>query len=172
MCCSSRSASHHSPVRWGLVGCGEMMQSFIVPALQSIPHARIVACVSSSASSSRSSRLWSLVSRHPSIRLHASLESLLSDSSVDAIYIASPTGSRLDMTRRICASAASASTAASASASATSARSRKPCIMQLPMARSVFWEQRPPHWLRHFICDKGDVDALATPTCDVAEPLI
>lgn len=73
------------PLRWGVIGLGWVAADFVVPAIQSNPGSKLVACLGSSAEKSRA-----FAARFAIPRAHATLEALMADGEVDAVYVATP----------------------------------------------------------------------------------
>ncbi len=78
----SRSAS---VVRWGIVGLGWVSTDFTGPGMVRSPGSRIVACLGSSPEKGKA-----FAERFAVERVHASLEAMMTDRDVDAIYVATP----------------------------------------------------------------------------------
>ena len=75
-----------TPVGIGLMGCGRIAESVHVPIVTRLATARLVAAADTSAER----RAW--LGRHvPDVQLHATWESLLQDSNVEAVIVALPT---------------------------------------------------------------------------------
>ena len=74
-----------SPLGWGIVGLGWVSADFTAPAILKSPGSRLVACLGSSHEKSRA-----VAERFVVPRAHASLEALMADPEVDAIYVATP----------------------------------------------------------------------------------
>ena len=73
-------------IRWGIVGGGELAQKSVVPALALLPDSELVAVTSRRPESARA------FAAKNGIRAHDTLEALLADPEVDAVYIATPNG--------------------------------------------------------------------------------
>ena len=78
----TRSAS---VLRWGIVGLGWVSTDFTGPAMVKSPGSRIAACLGSSPEKGRA-----FAQRFPVDRVHASLDAMMGDREVDAIYVATP----------------------------------------------------------------------------------
>lgn len=74
-----------APVRWGLVGLGWVASDFVAPAMMASATADIVACLGSSQAKSEA-----FARRFEVPRVHHSLEELMRDPNLDAVYIALP----------------------------------------------------------------------------------
>ena len=72
-------------IRWGLVGCGDVAEHKGGPGLIEADGSRLVAVASRDAR-----RAADFAQRHGAERHHTTLEALLSDSEVDAVYVATP----------------------------------------------------------------------------------
>lgn len=73
------------PLRWGLIGTGWVVADFFVPGLLKCPGSRLAACLGSSEEKSRA-----FAARFGIAHAHPTLDSLLSDRDVDAVYVATP----------------------------------------------------------------------------------
>ena len=73
------------PLRWGVIGTGWVVADFFVPGLLKCPGSRLVACLGSSAEKSKA-----FAARFDVAHAHATLQSLLADREVDAVYVATP----------------------------------------------------------------------------------
>ena len=80
------------PVRWGVIGCGQIAVDKTIPALLAAAGARLVAIAD--VLPARRALALELAARagRADVRAHDSAEALLADSGVDAVYIALPTG--------------------------------------------------------------------------------
>lgn len=85
-------------VRWGIIGCGSVAEHKGGPALYNVPRSRLVAVMSRSLEKARS-----FAGRHGAARYLASVEDLLSDPEVDAVYVATPPNSHAELTARAAA---------------------------------------------------------------------
>ncbi|MGN6809251.1 MAG: Gfo/Idh/MocA family protein [Thermomicrobiales bacterium] len=75
----------YSPVRWGIIGAGDIAERVMAPAMRAAPHNTLVAV-------SRRDRAAAaaFAERHGAQRAYDSVEALLRDPEVDAVYIATP----------------------------------------------------------------------------------
>lgn len=79
------------PIRWGLVGLGWVATDFVAPAMQASAAAQIVACLGSTDEKTDAfARQFDVPSAH------GTLEGLMSDPNVDAVYIALPNAMHRD----------------------------------------------------------------------------
>ena len=74
-----------SPVRWGVVGLGWVSTDFTGPGMMKSPGSRLFACLGSTPEKGRA-----FAERFGVERVHASLEAMMADADVDAIYVATP----------------------------------------------------------------------------------
>ena len=74
-----------SPLRWGIVGLGWVSADFTVPGILKSPGSRLVACLGSSPEKSKA-----FAERFGIERAHGSLDSIMADPQVDAVYVATP----------------------------------------------------------------------------------
>ena len=72
-------------LRWAVVGTGWVSADFMVPALMQCPGSRLVACLGSSAQKSQA-----FAERFNVAHAHGTLDALLADDGVDALYVATP----------------------------------------------------------------------------------
>jgi 1,5-anhydro-D-fructose reductase (1,5-anhydro-D-mannitol-forming) len=77
--------SNTKPVRWGIVGLGWVAVDFVGPAMLKSPGSQIVACLGSSPEKSKA-----YAEKFGVPRVHTSLQALMNDPEVDAVYIALP----------------------------------------------------------------------------------
>ena len=77
--------SSQKVLRWGVIGTGWVSADFLVPAAAKCPGSRLVACLGSSAQKSRT-----FAERFGIAHAHATLDALLADAEVDAVYVATP----------------------------------------------------------------------------------
>jgi 1,5-anhydro-D-fructose reductase (1,5-anhydro-D-mannitol-forming) len=74
-----------APIRWGVVGLGWVTSDFVAPAVMANPTADIVACLGSTPVKSEA------FAAHFNVpRVHHTLEELMRDPDLDAVYIALP----------------------------------------------------------------------------------
>jgi 1,5-anhydro-D-fructose reductase (1,5-anhydro-D-mannitol-forming) len=99
-------------LRWGVIGCGSLVQTFTVPALLRTNGGRLVAVTCRTAASRNA-----FAAKCGLSRAHPSVAALLADPEVDAVYIATPPGSH-------------------AALASEALRHRKPVVLEKVMARS------------------------------------
>jgi 1,5-anhydro-D-fructose reductase (1,5-anhydro-D-mannitol-forming) len=102
-----------SPIRWGILGCGDVTEKKSGPAFQKARGSELVAVMRRSPGLARD-----YARRHGVDRWHEDADALISDPNVDAVYVATPPGSHADLALRC-------------------ARARKPCYVEKPMARTA-----------------------------------
>jgi 1,5-anhydro-D-fructose reductase (1,5-anhydro-D-mannitol-forming) len=100
------------PVRWGMIGCGDVAEVKSGPAFAKARGSALVAVMRRDRSKAED-----FARRHGIPRVHSTAEELIADPDVDAIYIATPPDSHCDLACR-------------------AAAARKPCLVEKPMARS------------------------------------
>lgn len=86
-------------VRWGILGCGDVTEVKSGPALQKIPGSRLVAVMRRDAA-----KAADYARRHGVPRHYADASALCADPEVNALYIATPPGSHLELARLAAAS--------------------------------------------------------------------
>ena len=74
----------HTPLRWGIVGLGNVVRARFMPALRKSTQAELVACVVRSEASAAIADAFAVANRY------ATLEAMLADPAVDVVYIATP----------------------------------------------------------------------------------
>lgn len=82
-------------VRWGLIGAGDVAEHKGGPALYGVQHSSLTAVMSR-----RRERAEDFARRHGARRVYTSLEDLLADEEIDAIYIATPPSTHTELTVR------------------------------------------------------------------------
>lgn len=110
--CPSVGTMTSVPVRWGIIGCGDVTEVKSGPAFQLATGSQLVAVMRRDAEKARD-----YAERHSVPRWYSTVEGLLSDQEIDAIYIATPPGSRVEIAEQV-------------------AKSGKPCYLEKPMARN------------------------------------
>ena len=73
------------PVRWGIAGLGWVASDFIAPAMIDSPGSCITACVGSSVEKGQA-----FAAKFGVSRVHSTVDSLMNDTNVDAVYISLP----------------------------------------------------------------------------------
>jgi predicted dehydrogenase len=81
-----------SPLRWAIVGPGDIAERVMAPAMAAAPSAELVAVAGRHLERARG-----FASRHGAARTHASAEALIADPGIDAVYIATPVGSHASL---------------------------------------------------------------------------
>ena len=79
------SAPDHRPVRWGLIGCGDIAARRVAAALRDSPHSSFVAVARRQAGLAEA-----FAREHGARRAHADWRDLVRDDEVDAVYVATP----------------------------------------------------------------------------------
>lgn len=100
-------------IRWGIVGCGDVCEIKSGPGFQKAGGSALAAVMRRDAG-----RAEEFARRHGVARWHGDVDSLINDAEVDAVYVATPPGSHLELTRRVAAAG-------------------KPCLVEKPMARNT-----------------------------------
>jgi 1,5-anhydro-D-fructose reductase (1,5-anhydro-D-mannitol-forming) len=100
------------PVRWGIIGCGNVTEVKSGPGFQKATDSSLVAVMRRDAEAAAD-----YARRHGVPRWYAEADALVDDPDVDAVYIASPPGSHLEHALRAC-------------------RAGKPVYVEKPMARN------------------------------------
>ena len=109
----SNQPSLTSPLRWGILGCGDVCEHKSGPAFYKASNAELVAVMRRDAA-----KVQDFAKRHHVPRFYTDASQLLADEGVDAVYIATPPGSHKELAL-LCVQAG------------------KPCLVEKPMARSA-----------------------------------
>ena len=72
-------------LRWGLIGCGDISEKRVAPALQEAPLSRLVAVARA-----RAELVADFAARHGVPRWYSDWRELVADTEVDAVYVATP----------------------------------------------------------------------------------
>jgi 1,5-anhydro-D-fructose reductase (1,5-anhydro-D-mannitol-forming) len=97
-------------IRWGVIGCGDVTEVKSGPALQKAERSSLVAVMRRDAA-----KAADYARRHGVPRSYDSAAALIADPEVDAVYVATPPSSHLELARRV-------------------ADAGKPCLVEKPMA--------------------------------------
>ena len=124
-----------TPIRWGIVGCGDVCEVKSGPGFQNAEGSALVAVM-------RRDRVKAedYARRHGVPTVHATADALIQDPEVDAVYIATPPSSHCDLAQRVAAAG-------------------KPCLVEKPMARrhdeclamiDAFRGAQQPLWVAYY----------------------
>jgi 1,5-anhydro-D-fructose reductase (1,5-anhydro-D-mannitol-forming) len=122
-------------VRWGIIGCGDVTEVKSGPGFQKADGSALVAVMRRDGVRARD-----YARRHGVARAYDRAEDLIADREVDAVYIATPPSSHLDLALRV-------------------AEAGKPCLVEKPMAVShgactqmieAFRARRLPLWVAYY----------------------
>jgi 1,5-anhydro-D-fructose reductase (1,5-anhydro-D-mannitol-forming) len=97
-------------VRWGIIGCGDVTEVKSGPGLQKAEGSALVAVMRRDGAKARD-----YAARHGVRRAYDRADDLIDDPDVDAVYVATPPSSHLDLALRVAAAG-------------------KPCLVEKPMA--------------------------------------
>lgn len=146
-------------VRWGVVGVGRVCELKSAPAMNTIPHSRLVAVMRRDASKAEDYAL-----RHKVPKWYSQAIDLIQDPEVNAIYIATPPHVHLELTQ-------------------LAAAAGKPVYVEKPMARTyaeclqmiqaceqasvplfvAYYRRKLPHFLKiKELLDQGELGAIRT----------
>ena len=101
------------PVRWGIVGCGDVCEVKSGPGFQKARNSELVAVMR------RTGELAAdFARRHGVAKWYDDADQLINDPEIDAVYVATAPGSHLEYARQVAAAG-------------------KPCLMEKPMARNT-----------------------------------
>jgi predicted dehydrogenase len=100
-------------IRWGILGCGDVTEVKSGPGFQKSDGSKLVAVMRRNAALAED-----YARRHGVPKWHADADALIRDPEVDAVYVATPPGSHLELALRVAAAG-------------------KPCHMEKPMARNA-----------------------------------
>ena len=124
-----------STVRWGMIGCGDVAEVKSGPALQKAEGSALVAVMRRDRGKAED-----YARRHNVPRVHDRAEDLIRDPDVDAIYIATPPSSHLELALKTAAAG-------------------KPCLVEKPMAMNhaeclgmvdAFRTAQRPLWVAYY----------------------
>jgi predicted dehydrogenase len=101
-----------NPVRWGIIGCGDVTEVKSGPGFQLAQGSELVAVMRRQAALAED-----YARRHGVARWYDRAADLIADPSVDAVYVATPVGNHLEYALAACAAG-------------------KPCYVEKPMARN------------------------------------
>ena len=104
--------TYPAPIRWGIIGCGNVTEHKSGPAFQQARDSRLVAVMRR-----RVDLAADYARRHEVPRYYDDADALVNDPEVDAVYVATPPGSHLEHALRAC-------------------RAGKPVYVEKPMARN------------------------------------
>lgn len=79
-----------APIRWGIIGCGDVTEVKSGPAFYKTKHSQLAAVMRRD-----TAKAHDYAKRHGVATVHASAEALIHDPNIDAIYIATPPASHL-----------------------------------------------------------------------------
>jgi predicted dehydrogenase len=99
-------------IRWGIIGCGSVCEIKSGPAFRKVKGSRLVAVMRRTAELARD-----YAERHNVPKYYTTVEELIHDPEVDAVYVATPPGSHYEIAVQVC-------------------RVGKPCYVEKPMARN------------------------------------
>ena len=99
-------------VSWGIVGCGDVTEVKSGPAFNNVKDSKLVAVMRRNAALAEDYAV-----RHKVPKWYADADALINDPEVDAVYIATPPGSHLELALKVCAAG-------------------KPAYVEKPMARN------------------------------------
>eukprot|EP00629_Pelagomonadales_sp_RCC1024_P015405 CAMPEP_0119266236 /NCGR_PEP_ID=MMETSP1329-20130426/4789_1 /TAXON_ID=114041 /ORGANISM="Genus nov. species nov., Strain RCC1024" /LENGTH=360 /DNA_ID=CAMNT_0007266105 /DNA_START=85 /DNA_END=1163 /DNA_ORIENTATION=+ len=105
-------------VRWGIIGCGAVCERKSGPALQKAQRSALVAVMRRDGK-----KAADYAKRHGVPKSYDTVEGLLGDPEVDAVYVATPPGAHLEIALKVAAAG-------------------KPCYMEKPGARSATEEDK------------------------------
>lgn len=157
-----------SEVRWGILGVGNVCEVKSAPAMQLIPHSKIVAVMRRNGEKAKD-----YATRHQIPKWYDNAQQLIDDPQVNAIYIATPPNAHLELCR-------------------LAAKSGKPVYVEKPMARTfaecqemieiceklhvplyvAYYRRRLPHFLKiKEMMDAGAIGDIRTVHIDLKEAL-
>jgi 1,5-anhydro-D-fructose reductase (1,5-anhydro-D-mannitol-forming) len=110
---SARSTHSREIIRWGIIGCGDVTEIKSGPGFQKAHGSQLVAVMRRN-----ESKAADYARRHGVPRWYSQAELLIGDADVDAVYIATPPGSHLELAQLVAAAG-------------------KPCYVEKPMARTA-----------------------------------
>lgn len=123
------------PIRWGLIGCGDVAEVKSGPALYKADGSALVAVMRRDREKAED-----YAHRHNVARVHERADDLIGDPDVDAVYIATPPSSHCELALK-------------------AAAARKPCLVEKPMAMNhaeclrmveAFRQAQTPLWVAYY----------------------
>ena len=123
------------PIRWGIVGCGDVTEVKSGPGFQKADGSALVAVMRRDGEKARD-----YARRHGVANAYDRAEDLIQDPEVDAVYIATPPSSHCELALRVAAAG-------------------KPCLVEKPMALNhaecqrmvaAFQSRRVPLWVAYY----------------------
>jgi predicted dehydrogenase len=123
------------PIRWGIIGCGDVTEVKSGPGFQQADGSALVAVMRRNAEKAQD-----YARRHGVPRAYDCADDLIRDPDVDAVYIATPPSSHCELTFRVAAAG-------------------KPCLVEKPMALNhaeclrmigAFQSRRVPLWVAYY----------------------
>ncbi|RYX83286.1 Gfo/Idh/MocA family oxidoreductase [bacterium] len=109
----SATSRFQAPIRWGILGCGDVCEVKSGPAFQNAENSELVAVMRRDGAKAQD-----FAARHGVPFWTNDADELIARPDVDAVYIATPPGSHLELALRV-------------------AEAKKPCYVEKPMARSA-----------------------------------
>lgn len=106
----NKQQSAGGPIRWGIIGCGDVTEVKSGPAFNRVPGSSLLAVMRRDPD-----KLADYARRHGVPKTYASAEQLIQDPEIDAVYIATPPGSHREYALQV-------------------ARANKHCCIEKPMA--------------------------------------
>ena len=122
-------------VRWGMVGCGDVTEVKSGPGFQNVPGSTLTAVMRRDRAKAED-----YARRHGVPRVHDRAAALVEDPAVDAVYVATPPSTHLEIARMAAAAG-------------------KPCLVEKPMAMNhaecmamieAFRARRVPLWVAYY----------------------
>lgn len=104
---------NRKPIRWGILGCGDVCEVKAGPGFQKARGSELVAVMRRDGA-----KAADFARRHGVPKFYDDAAALIADPDVDAVYIASPPSSHLQLALQV-------------------ARAKKPCLVEKPMARNA-----------------------------------
>lgn len=148
-----------SEVRWGILGVGNVCEIKSAPAMNHVPHSKLVAVMRRD-----EAKVQDYASRHGVPKWYTSAHDLIHDPEVNAIYIATPPNAHLELTQMAAAAG-------------------KPVYVEKPMARThaeclemidicekaevplfvAYYRRALPHFVKiKELLDKGEIGEIRT----------
>ena len=93
-----QSTDRPKEVVWGIIGCGDVVEKKSGPALQNAPRSRVAAVMRRDRAKAED-----FARRHGIPRAYDDVDALLADPEINAVYIATPPGSHLEIALKVAA---------------------------------------------------------------------
>lgn len=148
-----------SEVRWGVLGVGNVCEVKSAPAMNQIPHSKLVAVMRRD-----EAKVKDYAARHGVPKWYTSAQDLIHDPEVNAIYIATPPNAHLELTRL------AAAAGKPVYVEKPMARTHSECLEMIEICKSAevplfvaYYRRALPHFVRiKELLDQGAIGEIRT----------